>query len=390
MGKRVRGRELEGLGLLDVAFPLEEVRAVLAETNRDSRRTRKLPAVLMVYYSIALGLMCAVGARTVLRHLLAEWREDEVVQGPLATDSAITQARQRLGLEPLKRLFERVVRPFAPKWLKAAWYRSWQVVTLDGSTLRTLDTDENEARYGRPSAKRGTTAYPQLRLVGLLENGTRILFAVATGAYRVAENTLARQVIPHLRPGMLCLADRGFFGYELWDQAHARGADLLWRIKSTIHPKDLERLPDGSYRARLAGRDKDRRVRLIQFTLTFKSGRTEHYRLLTTITDYRRAPAEELARLYSSRWTVETMLSELKVRIGGPKLLLRSSTPDLVEQDVYGLFLAHFGVRHEMLEAARQDHADPADFSFAGTLAVIIRRIPELVSFSPSAQAALP
>lgn len=390
MGKRVASRELEGLGLLDVAFPLKEVRAALAETERDSRRKRKLPAVLMMYYSIALGLMSAVGARTVLRNLLAEWREDEVVGGPLATESAITQARQRLGVEPLKRLFERVVRPLASKWLKTAWYRSWQVVTLDGSTLRLLDTDENEARYGRPSAKRGTTAYPQLRLVGLLENGTRVLFAFATGAYRVAENTLARQVIGHLRGGMLCLADRGFFGYELWDQAHATGADLLWRIKSTIRPNILERLPDGSYRARLRRTDKVRHVRLIEFTLTFRSGRKEHYRLLTTINDYRRASAEELARLYSRRWTVETMLSELKVRIGGPKLLLRSATPDLVEQDVYGLLLAHFGVRHEMLAAAREDHSDPAEFSFAGTLAVIIRRIPELVSFSPSAQAALP
>lgn len=390
MGKRSREKDLEGLGLLDVAFPLKEVRAILAETERESRRKRKLPAVLMVYYSIALGLMCAVGARGVLRHLLAEWREDEPVRGPLATDSAITQARQRLGIEPLKRLFSRVVRPFAPKWLAAAWYRTWRVVSLDGSTVRLLDTDENEARFGRPPAKKGTTAYPQMRLVGLLENGTRILFAVATGAYRTGENVLARQVVASLRAGMLCIADRGFFGYELWDQAHATGADLLWRIKSTVHPRDVERLPDGSYRARIGRRKNLREVRLIQFRLTFASGRFEDYRLLTTILDYRRAPAEELGRLYGKRWTIETMLEELKVRIGGPKLLLRSATPDLVEQDVYGLLLAHFGVRHEMLAAARQDNLDPAEYSFSGALAVIIRRIPEMVSFSPSAQAALP
>lgn len=390
MGGQRKERDLEGLGVLDVAFPLEEVRGALAETERQSKRKRKLPAVLMVYYSIALGLMCAVGARQVLRHLLAEWREDEPVRGPLATDSAITQARQRLGVEPLKRLFGRVVRPLAPKWLKAAWYRSWRVVSLDGSTLRLLDTDENEARFGRPSAKKGTTAYPQMRLVGLLENGTRILFAVATGAYRTAENVLARQLVPHLRSGMLCIADRGFFGFELWDQARATGADLLWRIKSTIRPRDVERLPDGSYRARIGRPGKLREVRMIRFRLTFASGRFEDYRLLTTILDHRRAPATELAHLYSKRWTIETMLSELKVRIGGPKLLLRSATPDLVEQDVYGLLLAHFGVRHEMLAAAREERADPADFSFAGTLSVIIRNIPQMVSFSPSAEAALP
>jgi hypothetical protein len=390
MGVKSEGQRLEGLGVLDVAFPLEDVRRVLAETKRESQRRRKLPAVLMVYYSIALGLMCAVGARSVLRHLLAEWREDGPVGGPLASEAAITRARQRLGAEPLKELLSRLVRPLAGKWLKSAWFHTWRVVSLDGTTLRVLDTDANQERFGRPSSQRGTTAYPQVRLVGLLENGTRILFAAATGAYRTAENVLAREVVSRLGPGMLCLADRGFFGYELWDQCVARGAELLWRIKSRIRPRDLERLPDGSYRAWIGTRGTRRDVRLIQFTLTFSSGKIEHYRLLTTILDYRRAPARELALLYSKRWTIETMFDELKVRIGGPKLLLRSATPDLVEQDIYGLLLAHFGVRHEMLTAARDQHVEPAELSFSGALAIIIHRIPQMVSFSPSAEAALP
>lgn len=390
MGARGRAGEFEGLGVLDTAFPLGEVKQILGELGRESRRRRKLPADLMVYYSIALGLMCAVGARQVLRHLLDHMREDERIVGPLATEAAITQARQRLGVAPLRALFERFVQPLAGKWLKSAWYRSWRVVTIDGTTLRVLDTDANEERFGRPSSRRGTTAYPQVRLVGLLENGTRVLFAVATGAYRTAENALARLVIPRLEPGMLCLADRGFFGYDLWDQAVATGADLLWRIKSTLRLADVERLPDGSYRARLRSKGKLVDVRLIQFTLTFKSRPAEHYRLITTITDYRRAPATELAHLYAKRWTIETMFDELKVRIGGPKLLLRSATPDLVEQDIYGLLLAHFGVRHEMLGAAREQDIDPAELSFDNALAVIIRRLPEMVSFSPSAEAALP
>src|ERR1043166_328089 len=356
--------EMEGLGVLDTAFPVREVKQILGELKCESRRRRKLPADLMVYYSIALGLMCAVGARQVLRHLLDHLREDEGVKGPWATESAITQARQRLGVEPLRTLFERLVKPIAGKWLKSGWYRRWRIVTIDGTTLRVLGTEANEQRFGRPSSRRGTTAYPQIRLVGLLENGTRVMFAVATGAYRTAENVLARLVIPRLERGMLCLADRGFFGYELWDQAVASGADLLWRIKSTLRLADVERLPDGSYRARLRSKGKLVDVRLIQFTLTFKSRPAEHYRLITTITDHRRASATELAHLYAKRWTIETMFDELKVRIGGPKLLLRSATPDLVEQDVYGLLLAHFGVRYEMLAAAREQYADPAEFSF--------------------------
>jgi hypothetical protein len=389
MGTKARGRELDGLGVLDAEFPLQQIRQILRETGRESRRKRKLPAHLMVYYSIALGLMCAVGARQVLRHVLDQVREDGPVRGPLATEAAITRARQRLSVEPLKALFKRFVRPLADKWLASAWYRSWRVVTLDGTTLRVLDTDRNEERFGRPAATRGTTAYPQVRLVGLLENGTRILFAVATGTYRTAENVLAREVVPRLEAGMLCLADRGFFGYELWNQAAATGADLLWRVKSTLRLGPLERLADGSYRAQLRqGTVRD--VRVIQFTLTFKSGKREHYRLITTITDHRRASATDLAQLYGKRWTIETMFDELKVRIGGPKLLLRSATPDLVEQDIYGLLLAHFGIRHEMLGAAREQHLDPAEFSFVNALHVIIRRLPEMVSFSPSAEAALP
>ncbi len=388
MGGRSRASEIEGLGILDTAFPVEDVRQILRETKRESRRKRKLPASTMVYYAIALGLMVSVGARQVLRHLLDHVREDEVAGGPLATGAAITKARQRLGVEPLKELFERFVRPQAKKWLTSAWYGTWRVVSLDGSTMRVLDTDANERRFGRPTSKRGTTAYPQMKIVGLLENGTRIMFGVAVGAYRTAENTLARLVVPKLGKGMLCIADRGFFGYELWNQAVATGADLLWRIKSTIKPGAMERLPDGSYLARLR---RGQAVRLIQFTLTFKSsGKREYYRLITTILDYRKAPATELAMLYSKRWTIETMLGELKVRIGGKKIVLRSATPDLVEQDVYGLLLAHFGIRYEMLAAAREEKCDPAEFSFLNALNVIIRRLPEMVSFSPSAEAALP
>lgn len=388
MGTTHRRGDMDGLGVLDTEFPLREVQQILRETGREGKRKRKLPASQMVYYVIALGLMASVGARQVLRHLLDHVREDGPVHGPLATEAAITKARQRLGVEPLKELFGRFVRPLAKKWLKSAWYRSWRVVSLDGTTLRVLDTDANEQRFGRPSVTRGNVAYPQVRLVGLLENGTRILFAVAVGSYTVAENTLARLVVPRLTRGMLCLADRGFFGYELWNQAVATGADLLWRVKSTLNPGPLERLPDGSYLGRL--RRGTQPVRVIKFTLTFKNGKREHYRLITTILDYRRAPATELAHLYARRWKIETMFDELKVRIGGPKLLLRSATPDLVEQDVYGLLLAHFGIRHEMIGAAHEQGFDPEELSFVNALHVIIRRLPEMVSFSPSAEAALP
>jgi hypothetical protein len=382
------------LGSMSSAFPLADVERILEETKRSSRRRRKLPAYLMTYYVIALGLMASVGAREVLRHLLDRFRDRPKWRGVLASEAAITKARQRLGAEPLRKLYEEFVRPIATRMIKSAWYRGWRVVTLDGTTLCTLDTAENEARFGRPPSSRGRSAWPQLRLVALLENGTRVLFAAALDAYRVAEQTLVRRLIGRLDKGMLCLADRGFYSYELWRAASATGAELMWRVQKGIGLREGQRLSDGSYLSEIcpskgARKKNSFQVRVISFTLTLK-GRTEAYRVITTILDPAAAPALELARLYAARWTIETAFGDLKVRQRDRTLVLRSQLPDLVEQDVYGLLLAHFGIRQIMCESARQEGIEPAELSFAHALHVIIRRLPEMVAFSPSGEDALP
>lgn len=396
------GRESGGavpaidLGEMSSAFPLGDVERILEETKRASQRKRKLPAYLMTYYVIALGLLASVGAREVLRRLVEQYRRSgRGWTGELATEAAITKARKRLGVEPLRRLFEEYVQPIATRTIQSAWYRSWRVVTLDGTTLQVLDTPQNERRFGRPPSSRGATAWPQLRLVALLENGTRVLFAAAFDAYRVSERALAARIMNRLGPGMLCLADRGFFGYRLWCAAAATGADLLWRVSKSVRLSEGERLADGSYVSHIYEnrghhrRGKPRIVRVISFTVTTK-GRSERYRLITTILDHKQAPAIELARLYASRWTVETAFRELKVHQRDHRLVLRSKLPDLVEQDVYGLLLAYFGVRRLMFESARREHIDPGELSFSHALHVVVQRLPDMVFFSPSAEDALP
>jgi hypothetical protein len=382
------------LGSMSSAFPLRDVERILEETNRSSRRKRKLPAYVVTYYVIALGLMASVGTREVLRHLLDRFRERRSWRGEVASEAAITKARQRLGVEPLRKLYETFVRPIATRAIKSAWYRQWRVVSLDGTTLCTLDTRENEERFGRPPASRGRSAWPQLRLVALLENGTRVLFAAALDAYRVAETTLVRRIVGRLEDGMLCLADRGIYSYSLWTAAAASGAELLWRVQKGIGLPEGQRLADGSYLSEIRPQGRGRKrdsivVRVVSFTITLK-GRSERYRLITTILDPLRAPALELAHLYAARWTIETAFRELKVRQRDRSLVLRSQLPDLVEQDVYGLLLAHFGIRQIMCQAARQDGIEPAELSFAHALHVIIRRLPEMVAFSPSGEDALP
>lgn len=382
------------LGSMSSAFPLGDVERILEETNRSSLRKRKLPAYVMTYYVIALGLMASVGTREVLRHLLDRFRGRRSWRGELASEAAITKARQRLGVEPLRKLYETFVRPIATRAIKSAWYRQWRVVSLDGTTLCTLDTPENDKRFGRPPASRGRSAWPQLRLVALLENGTRVLFAAALDAYRVAETTLVRRIVGRLEDGMLCLADRGIYSYSLWTAAVATGAELLWRVQRGIGLPEVQRLADGSYLSEIRPQGRGRKrdsivVRVISFTIVLK-GHSERYRLITTILDPLRAPALELAHLYAARWTIETAFRELKVRQRDRSLVLRSQLPDLVEQDVYGLLLAHFGIRQIMCQAARQDGVEPAELSFAHALHVIIRRLPEMVAFSPSGEDALP
>src|SRR3954465_12548699 len=231
------------LGVIARTFPLGEVREVLAETGRASERERDLPAHVMVYYAIALALYMGASTREVLRRLLEGLRwlwGAEAVR--VAGKSGISQARTRLGAEPLRRLYERVVRPVATPATKGAWYRQWRLVSLDGSCLDVADTEGNRAAFGRPGAGRGESAFPQARFVALVENGTHVLFGARLGPYEEGETTLAHEALPALQAGMLCLADRQFFGHALWREAAATGADLLWRGKRNL------RLPRGGRR----------------------------------------------------------------------------------------------------------------------------------------------
>ena len=182
------------LGVVSRAVPREKIDSILAETGKTSIRQRELPARLVVYYVIALALYMHSSYREVLRCLLEgiQWltKPDETVKA--AGKSGISQARSRLGAEPLRRLYEQVVVPIASKNTRGAWYRKWRLISLDGSTLDIADTKENEDEFGRPPASRGSSAYPQLRFVALLENGTHILLGGRMGSYAISEVTLAK------------------------------------------------------------------------------------------------------------------------------------------------------------------------------------------------------
>jgi hypothetical protein len=383
------------LGVIARAVPPERVRQVLAETDKASERERDLPAHVMVYYAIALSLYMSASTREVLRCLLEGLRwlwGAEAVR--VAGKSGISQARSRLGEVPLRRLYEEVVHPLATRASKGAWYRDWRLVSLDGSCLDVADTAANGADFGRPGASRGESAFPQLRFVALVENGTHVLFGARLGGFGEGERRLAHAALPALRPGMLCLADRQFFGHALWQEAAATGADLLWRVKGNARLPREAVLADGSYLTTIYPSEKDRRyrtkgvrVRAIEYRLESVADAEPLYRLVTTILDPARAPAAELAALYHERWEIEGALAELKTHLRGARVVLRSKTPELVRQEFWGLLLAHFAVRGLMHEAALRADEDPDRLSFLHAVRVVRRKLPLFAALSPSSQA---
>lgn len=378
------------VGVLAAAYPLAAVERAVAESGKGSERVRALPAEAVTYYVMALGLLMAVSTREVLRVLVEglRWLQGE---GPMkvASKAAIAQARQRLGPEPLRRLWEGRAEPLADAQSPGAFYRGRRLVALDGSTLDVPDTALNRVHFGKPGASRGASAFPQLRLVGLVETGTHSFFAVAHGPYARSEQALAATLLPQLKPGMLCLADRLFATFPLWQQAAATGAALVWRIRSNLVLPVEESLADGSYLSTLYGSPKQRRqrqgglrVRIIEYRLE-DAAQAETYRLMTTLLAASEAPAEELAALYPERWELEGVLDELKTHLRGGRVVLRSKTPALVEQELYGLLLAHRAVRSLMAQAARRAELDPDRLSFSHAVRVVRRKLAARPAFSP-------
>ena len=379
------------LGSVSRFFPIGEIQRILITSGRQSQRIRKLPAALMVYWTVAFGLFVSEGAREVLRRVLRRQAGGWVDQlEDVATESAISQARTRLGSTAVAMVYDQLVGPLATRATLGAWYRRWRVVTIDATVLDVADTPANVRAFRRPGVSHGSAAYPQVRLVSLLENGTHILFGAKIAGCRTHEAKLARKVIARLPKDALCLADRAFFGYPLWKQALATGAQLLWRVKSDANLPKIRKLPDGSYLTKIYPSAKARKLdvdgipaRLIEFTIDTPSG-SEQYRLLCSILDYRKAPAIQLAHLYHRRWTIETVFAELKTTLRGNAIVLRGKTPEHIRQEVYGILMAHFGVRAFMLEAALSEKIDPSDLSFLHALRVVARYLPLYVSFPPS------
>jgi hypothetical protein len=387
------------LGVVTKTFPRTLVDEVLQRAGKTSARQRDFPAHVAMYYVIALALYAEVSYREVLRCLLEgiQWLQGKHPEPRVVAPASISQARERLGWEVVRALHDEVVKPIATEATKGAWFHHWRLVSLDGSTLDVPDEAENREAFGLQTGPNGDSAFPTIRFLSLVETGTRVLFGSRMGPYLTSELTLAEEVLPLLKPGMLCLADRGFYSFRTWGLAIDTGADLVWRIKkSMVLPREKE-LEDGSYLSRVYGSQNDQKqkrsgvvVRVVDYTLAGLQKAEPIYRLITTILDPGQASAVELAALYQERWGIETAFDELKTHLRAGKLTLRSKTPDLVRQEFYGLLMAHFAIRGLMHEAALTVEVDPDRLSFIHAVRVIRRKMTRVASLPPSGHPRLP
>ena len=380
------------IGVLTRAYPPQLVDRILVASGRTEQRHRLLPARVMVYYAMALALFSESSYEEVMRNLIegldwsAGWREEWKVPSKVA----IAKARARLGPEPLRALYEEAARALATPRSEGAFLGELRLMAIDGTTLDLADTEANEAAFGRPGSARGEgrAAYPQLRAVGLAECGTHAITDVALGPIGRGEGNLAGELWGSVGEGMLLLADRGFWSFQAWKAASSGGAELLWRVRKNLVLAVEEVLADGSYRSRIYDSADRKRaepieVRIVEYELADPALGGERYRLATTLLDPKIASAEQLAATYPQRWEFETALDELKTHQRGPRLVLRSKSPDGVYQEVYGHLLVHYAIRALMHEVAIDAGRDPDRLSFTRALRVVRRSARAGPGFSP-------
>lgn len=380
------------LDALRLALPDRALDEVIAATRAREQRRRLLPARLVVALVIAMGLWARDGLRDVLANLVAGLRERDPAAWAdwhLPAKSALTQARQRLGPRPLILLFRRLAGPVATPDTPGAFLFGLRLMAVDGTTLDLPDTPANARLFGRPRTGRGTGqgAFPQLRIIWLIEAGTHVLCDAVLRPYTRGEAPAARQLLRAVGPGMLLMWDRGLHNYEMVRQTRAAGAQFLGRVGKAIVLTPERLLPDDSYLACVYPSPKARRhradgalVRVIEYMLDdpARPGHRERHRLITSLLDPDRYPAATLAAEYHQRWEVETTADEVKTHQADrrPAPPVRSRRPREVVQEVYGLLLAHLAVRLTMYEAATAAGVDPDRLSFTGTLRVLRRAVP--------------
>ena len=371
-------------GVLSQCFPMHEIKKILNTCEFGKMRDRDLPLPVVVFFNIALCLFPDVGYQNLQLWLFAglSWLTNTPYKH--CAKSAFSYARTKLRAEPMKKIFQELCHPINSKNLKGTYWKKWHLIAMDGSSLSLQDTKENRETFSAPSNQHGEGAWPMMRVAALVEIGTHIIFDAEIDGYKSSEINLAKKLVSRLKPHMLCLADRLFPSFRLWEKAVATGCALVWRAKEGLTLEHLKTLSDGSWLAHWRPSDKDRRenpkdvhlVRVIEYKLTRKNPsateeKEETYRLIANILKPEEASAQELADLYPERWEIELSFKEIKNVMRKGMVTLRSKTPELVKQEFWSMLLAHFALRKMIVQAAIEADTAPDEISPTGALEII-------------------
>lgn len=395
-----------GIGVLTRLVPRELVEEVVVSFGKKEQRNKKPPARVMVYFVMAMTLFYGESYEEVMRKLveglryMGTWRSE----WSMPTPGALCQARQRLGSEVMRDLYERVAVPCAMRSTQGAWMGGRRLMSLDGFGMEVPDSPENAAHFGY-AGKKERCAFPFVRLAGLAECGTHAIVAAAIGRKGEGEETLASRILSSgaIEPGMLVMVDAGLYSYQHLRMVLDAGADVLFRVGANVHLPILRWFPDGSYLSYIADSGEKRKasvklrsgkikvtdlpgeyVRVVDYQVPDRGDGDELITLITNVIDPNELNAVDLATAYHERWEVELVIDELKTHQRGSAVILRSKKPDLVEQEIWGLLLTHYGIRHLMREAADQADLDPDRLSFIRSLRVVRRQVSAQAAFSPS------
>jgi hypothetical protein len=379
------GRILDRLRGLEQIISAELIRQVLFATGRTNPRACALTHEITFWVILAMGILTDLPIRQVFKHA-RRLRHGE----PTPARSSLCEARQRLGVEPLRELFDRLVRPLATPETPGAFFRGRRLMAFDGTILDAPDSDANAAAFDRANGGRGEGAFPQVRKVSLVELGTHCEVALAVGGWQDGERELALTLAKRIPDDALLLVDRGFYSYDFWKTLDSQGVALIARVKSPLVLKPVQELADGSFLAWIYPDSHARQqqrdgilVRVIEYTLDDpqRVGHGEMHRQITNVLDPDELPALEWVILYHERWEIELVYDEQKthqdpIRAEKPAHL-RSQTPEGVHQEVLALSLGHYVTRALMVQAAQERKIDPDRLSFKGCLQILRCRLPE-------------
>jgi len=398
-----------GIGVLTRVFTPDLVDRVVDEAGVREQRKRTLPARVVVYYLLAMVLFFQSGYTEVWNKLVAglDWArrfQARMLLGMQPSPAAITYARQRLGWQVMAALLEETAGPLAGQEQQAAFCSGMRLAAVDGMCLDLPATPQNGAEFGYPGNDSGPGPFPQVRVVGLGECGTRAILGAVLSPLATGEQPLARQLLARLAPGDLLLADRNFLSHDLLAGVLAAGVHVLWRAKSDVDLPVLDVLADGTYLSRIADPAASRKmrrrkggadprdipgiaVRVIEYSVTSEDGAetSETFTLITDITDPAVLSCEQAAAAYASRWQLETCFNELETSIrGGAAVVLRSKSPPMIRQEIYAMLCCYQAIRVLISNAADDAGIDPRRVSFTVAREGIRRRISDQGSFSPS------